>query len=305
MRILITGSKGLIGSALKRALENLCITVVGMDNRYPIDHPEHGDILNSSSLLALTQNIDGIVHLGAVSRVIDGEKHPELCWKTNVEGTANIIETAQSSFIKPWIIYASSREVYGQPKTLPVKECTALAPVNIYGESKLKGEELITNASKRGLTTAILRFSNVFGSVHDYADRVIPAFCRAAATGSSIRVDGRENVFDFTCLEDVVHGILSLIRIISKTKMSIHPIHLTSGIGKSLQNVADIAAQASPYEIEIFEGPSRSFDVSQFYGDPTRAREILHWKTSIPVEEGMQRLISQYQMLFHATQAVV
>jgi nucleoside-diphosphate-sugar epimerase len=301
MHILITGSKGLIGSELKKTLQSMGLDVIGIDKRYPIDHTEHGDILNHSHLTSLTESIQGIIHLGAISRVIDGEKYPELCWKTNVEGTGNIIEMAKASLLKPWIIYASSREVYGQQKSLPVKESDTLSPVNLYGESKCKGEELILNASKNGLVTAILRFSNVFGSVQDHPDRVIPAFCRAAATGTSIRIDGRENVFDFTCLEDVVYGIISMIHLILKTKQSIPPVHLTSGIGKSLEEVAAIACKASSHFITVVDAPSRSFDVSKFYGDTSRAKELLRWKASMPVEEGMKRLISKYEFLLDAT----
>ena len=296
MKILITGSKGLIGSALKLTLQSLQIDVV------EFDISSSRDILDANLLFSEMEQVDGVVHLAAVSRVIDGEKKPKLCWKTNVEGTRNVAEAALASPKQPWVIYASSREVYGEQKELPVKESVALRPMNIYGESKLEAENRIALAQEKGLTAAIVRFSNVFGSVHDHPDRVVPAFCRAAAEGSDLRVDGSNNMFDFTYLEDVVQGVISLIRLLMRTKESLPPIHLTSGTGATLGEIAQIAREASYYPISIIEKPSRSFDVSRFYGDAARAKTILNWKARVPVEEGMQRLINQYRIFFHSLQ---
>lgn len=305
MRILITGVKGLIGSALKHMLRQLDVDVIGIDIRLDCQDPEYGDILNRELLFQLIHNVDGIVHLAAVSRVIDGENNPDLCWKTNVEGTQNIIDAALSYDHTPWVLYASSREVYGQPQTLPVKESIPLEPINIYGKSKHAAEKIIQKAQETGLAAAIVRFSNVFGSVHDYPDRVIPAFCRAAAEGSNIRVDGNHNLFDFTHLDDVIQGILSLIRLLTSTGEPVPPIHLTSGIATSLGEAAKIAQKESSHPIQIIEAPSRSFDVSTFWGDTHRSQEILHWKACVNVEDGMRRLINQYRIFFNNQQQLL
>ncbi|MBP7074728.1 MAG: NAD(P)-dependent oxidoreductase [Rhabdochlamydiaceae bacterium] len=298
MKILITGSKGLIGSSLARSLANIGIEVLGLDLKYDQEDPNFGDILDGDDVFSKVSQVDGIVHLAAVSRVIDGEKKPQLCWKTNVEGTENIVQASAQSEKEPWIIYASSREVYGEQKELPVKESTPLKPVNIYGESKFAAEKKIEEAQQRGLVATIVRFSNVYGSIHDHPDRVIPAFCRASALGTTIRVDGRENSFDFTYLDDVVQGLISLILLISARKTSFYPIHFTRGIGVTLEQVAAIAQRASEFPISIVEGPSRSFDVSCFYGDPSRAKELLGWDACVSIEEGMIRLIHQFRLHF-------
>ncbi len=296
MKILITGSKGLIGSALIKSLHQIGIETIGIDIKHSTDDTNYGTILDSNGVFSKLKQVDGIMHLAAVSRVIDAEKTPELCWRTNVQGTSTIIQAALECENRPWLIYASSREVYGEPAQFPVKESDSLKPVNIYGESKAEAEKLVHQASENGLKTAIVRFSNVYGSIHDYSDRVIPAFCRAAAEGTSIRVDGSENMFDFTYLNDVIDGLLSLIQLITNHGHSIDPIHLTRGIGVTLQQIAIIAQKSSLVPISILEKPSRSFDVSKFYGDPTRAQEILKWQASVSIEEGMSRLINQYRL---------
>lgn len=296
MKLLITGSAGLIGSALSTSLSKLGIEVIGIDIGVETQHEDYGDILDYNRVSEAASQVDGIIHLAAVSRVIFGEKKPKLCWETNVEGTKQVLEAALDSPKKPWVLYASSREVYGQQEHLPVKETAPLIPVNIYGESKIAAEKAVEEGIKKGLKGSIVRFSNVFGSVYDHHDRVIPAFCAAAARGLNIRIDGRDNLFDFTFIDDVVQGILSYIYALNKSVVSLPPIHLTTGHAVSLEEVASYAQEASIYDIEIIEAPSRSFDVSKFSGDTSRAKDLLKWEACVHIREGINRLINQFRL---------
>ena len=296
MKVLITGSAGLIGSALSTSLRELGVAVIGIDIGLEPHHEDYGDILDYNRVAEAASQVNGIIHLAAVSRVIFGEKNPKLCWKTNVDGTKQILEAALESPTKPWVLYASSREVYGQQEHLPVKETAPLIPINIYGESKIAAEEAVENAVKRGLKGSIIRFSNVFGSVNDHHDRVIPAFCAAAANGWDIRVDGRDNLFDFTFIDDVVQGILSCIYALQEHSHPLPPIHLTAGHGVTLGEVASYAQKASNYKLQIVEAPSRSFDVSRFSGDISRAKDLLRWEACVHVREGINRLINQFRL---------
>lgn len=295
MSIVITGSKGLIGSALTCSLKSYGMNVSGVDIAWERGHPEQGDILDQSLMLDLAQRYDGIVHLAAVSRVVMGEKDPGLCWITNVEGTRRIIEAALKSKRKPWLLYASSREVYGQKSHFPVHESALLEPVNMYGRSKAAAEKDVLEARKRGLRAAVIRYSNVYGSIMDHSNRVIPAFCRAAAEGSAMYVEGKDNLFDFTHLDDTIAGTLSLISLLISGESELPPIHLTTGVPTSLQQAAEIALKIGESGTKIIKAPSRTFDVSKFYGDTSLAEKILGWRSSISIEEGMNRLFQAYK----------
>lgn len=297
MKILITGSEGLIGSSLSIALSRLGITALGFDNKLEPHHLCYGDILNYEQVTEAINDVDGVIHLAAVSRVVFGEKNPKLCWDTNVEGTKHVLEAALASSKKPWVLYASSREVYGQQKELPVKETAPLIPVNIYGDSKIAAERAVESATKKGLKASVVRFSNVFGSVSDHHDRVIPAFCLAAANGTRIRIDGKDNLFDFTYIDDVIQGVLSYICHLNKSNEPLPPIHFTMGQATSLGEAAFFAQQAVEHPIEIVEAPPRDYDVARFYGDPSRAETLLNWKPCVDVQEGMRRLIHKYQLV--------
>jgi nucleoside-diphosphate-sugar epimerase len=299
LRILVTGSEGLIGRALRRLLLGQGIAAGGLDPRSERDG-ERGDVCSKDDVTHALCGVAGIVHLGAVSRVIDAERDPRLCRRVNEEGTRTLLAAALAAAPRPWVIYASSREVYGQQDRLPVREDAPLRPKNVYAHSKVAAEALMSQARDAGLGTAILRFSNVYGDVRDHADRVIPAFARAAAIGGVLRVDGAACTFDFTYVADVVDGIQRVAQRLTAGERTLPPIHLASGRETSLGTLADLAIAHGVPGVRRTEAPERTFDVHRFAGDPARAEALLGWRARIALETGFARLVAA-----HRTQAGV
>jgi UDP-glucose 4-epimerase len=295
-RILITGSAGLIGSALRNALDahgyrtqGLDIRAIGMD---------FGDICDAVRIAEVIDGCDGIVHLAGVSRVVWGEADPDKCRLANVDAVANLLTAVERRSKSPWLIFASSREVYGETDGSPVHEDSPLRPINVYGRSKVAGEQLVCDARARGVRTAIVRFSNVYGRILDHSDRVIPAFARAAATGGQIRVDGTDNTFDFTHVDDVVLGVLKIIDLLQASDhLSFDPIHFASGRSTSLRELAQLANELGGLKATIVEAPSRNFDVSRFRGCTQRASNVLGWSALIALDDGMKRLVQEFREL--------
>src|SRR5207237_7735748 len=106
----------------------------------------HGDIVDLAAVQRAVEGCDGIVHLAAVSRVAWGEEDPPRCHRTNVDGTVNVIDAARGSARKPWLLFASSREVYGDAGLDPVREEAPMAPVNVYGRTKAEAENRVMAA---------------------------------------------------------------------------------------------------------------------------------------------------------------
>ncbi len=294
MRIGVTGSEGLIGSALCAALERDGHEVRRFDIRNASDSPHFGDLRDAEQVRRLVDGCDGVVHLGAISRVVWGEREPERCAATNEHGTRYVVEAAEATRTRPWVLFSSSREVYGEPTRLPVHEDLALAPVNVYGRSKAAGERAVNEGRARGLRTAVLRFSNVYGSTRDHADRVIPAFCRGAALGQALRVDGPLHTFDFTHLDDTLDGIRKTIELLAAGERALPPIHLVTGRPTTLGQLAVMAAAAGGWRSEIHEAPSRTFDVSRFCGDPSRAKQVLGWTAKRMVDDGVAAFVRDF-----------
>jgi nucleoside-diphosphate-sugar epimerase len=293
-RLLVTGSEGLIGTELTKSLEGRSFEVVPLDVRLPGSHPGAVDIASAARVADLAQGCHGIVHLAAVSRVAWGEQDPVGCWRTNVHGTRHVLQAALKSADKPWVLFGSSREVYGEPDQLPVDEDAPLRPVNTYGRSKLAGEQLVLEARSAGLATAIVRLANVYGAIHDHPDRVAPAFARGVAEGADLRVIGGGCTFDFTHVDDVIAGLLRIVDLLEDGQSDLPTVHFCTGHGTTLRELAAIASRLG-HGVSVIEEGKRPFDVSGFIGDPRRAHELLGWRATIDIAQGMRRLTRDFE----------
>lgn len=284
MRLLITGSRGLVGATLLETLRRAGIEAVEFDIR-----KDRRDIRNPVAVRQAMAGCDGVVHLAAISRVACGEADPALCDDINITGTAVILDAALGAAHRPWVLFASSREIYGDPDVFPVREDAPMAPVNAYGRSKAEGEKLVAAAAAEGLRTAIIRFSNVYGTGNDHPDRAVPSLLWRAVQGKELQISGENHFFDFVHVEDCARGLMTVIDRLQAGRDT-PPLHLATGIRTTLDELARaaraVAQSASPLKIL----PSRSFDVAGFQGDPARAAEVLGWHARIGLEEGLRRL---------------
>ena len=292
-RVLITGSEGVVGSALREFLAARGREVAGLD--LSATGSENGDIRDPGRVRDAVAGCRGVVHLAAVSRVLWGEQAPDDCFAVNAGGLRNVLEAAVSKADKPWVLFASSREVYGRPLRLPATEESPLRPVNAYGRSKVQGERLIHEAGRRGLRAATVRLSNVYGSVWDHPDRVVPAFARAAVTGRTIRVDGAGCTFDFIHIDDTVRGIVALIDRLEADGAP-QPIHLATGVPTTLRELAVLATELAGRTAPLMEAPARPFDAAGFFGDPSRAKEVLGWEPRVALRDGLARIVRDFRV---------
>jgi nucleoside-diphosphate-sugar epimerase len=293
-QILVTGACGLVGRALTLALGSAGFTVRGLDPRATTPR-DRGDVCDPGSVRGAVDGCDGVLHLGAVSRVVWGERDPARCHATNVEGSRNVLAAAAVSRSRPWVVVASSREVYGQAETLPVAEDAPRRPMNVYGRSKLAAEDLAQGARREGVRAVVVRLSNVYGSPGDHLDRVVPAFARAAAAGAPIRVEGAARLYDFTHIDDVTRGLMALVHRLAAGEPPPPPLHFVSGTGTTLGELARLAVVAAGSASAIITAPPRDYDVARFQGDPRLALAVLGWRTRVALAEGVERLVAAFR----------
>ncbi len=294
--ILVTGSAGLIGSAIVKTLRADGLEVREFD--FATDATR--DVRDTAALQDALEGVSGIVHLAAVSRVVWAERDPQLTEAVNVtplnQIAGHIRSVAAGGGSPPWLVFASSREVYGECAQLPVREESGCEPRNVYARSKVAGEELVASLGSDGFIANVCRFSNVYGSTADHVDRVVPAFARAAATGGTIRIEGPDCVFDFTHVDDVVRGLHLAIRTTAAGER-FDPVHFVTGRPCSLRELADLAHANAHAPVTFLIAPARTYDVARFYGDPSRAHRLLGWRAEIQIEEGMRRLIDDFDVV--------
>ncbi|MBE0593475.1 MAG: NAD(P)-dependent oxidoreductase [Gemmatimonadales bacterium] len=292
MRIAVTGSAGLIGRHLVPLLRSAGTDIVEIDLQSP-NAPDRVDIRHAGRLHRAMQRCDGVIHLAAVSRVVWAEADPLRCWYVNVDGTRNIAKSCLARRDRPWLLFASSREVYGNQPQEPIAESAPWNPVNVYGRSKAAAEGLVNSAADAGLRTLILRFANVYGDTRDHPDRVVPAFARAAAQGSPIRVNGSQRAFDFTHVTEVAKAISTAVDLLCDGQR-LPTIHLASGQATTLGDLARMTQAFSGGRTRIEEREAPGFDVSRFVGDTRLARETLGWQHRTSVETGFTGLAREF-----------
>jgi nucleoside-diphosphate-sugar epimerase len=293
--ILVTGSAGLIGRWLIPRLHAAGAQIIRLDLREP-NGDGYGNIRDRTTVTAALRDATGVVHLAAVSRVIWGEQEPDRCRAVNVDSTAALLHAAAAAPRGPWLLYASSREVYGQQDVLPVPEDAPLRPMNVYAKSKAAAEACVVAARKAGMAATILRFSSVYGDVHDHRDRVVPAFLQAAVAGATLRVEGSRNGFDFTHVTDVADGITMAAALMADREKSVPTLHFVSGDCIRLGELAAIAVDVGGNRAaQIIEARAREFDVQMFQGDPTRVAVVLGWRVQTPLAVGLAQLAAAFR----------
>jgi dTDP-4-dehydrorhamnose reductase len=169
MRILVTGSNGLLGQKLTGLLqddkdihliatargESAVRIATGEYQRMDISKPE-----NVESILRLTRP-DVIINTAAMTQVDDCETQREACWQANVIAVENLVRCCASLHIH--LVHVSTDFIFDGTRG-PLDEQEVPNPVNYYGESKLAAEKVIQNSS---ISWAILRTVLVFGVTND------------------------------------------------------------------------------------------------------------------------------------------
>lgn len=113
--------------------------------------------------------------------------------------------------------------------------------------------------------------------------------------GQPLRVDGAENTFDFTHIDDTTRGLVALVEHMMCGGDALPPIHFLTGRPTTLQQLAKMAIDIADTDSEIRYAPARTYDVAKFYGDPTRAHDLLGWSPQVTLRKGLTRLIHDFR----------
>jgi nucleoside-diphosphate-sugar epimerase len=297
MNILITGGNGFIGSQLGEVLLNEGHKVKLFDQNFNW-HTENlnvpkiiGSVLDSSSLQRAMSDTDIVIHLAGISRVIDGENNPFECLQTNCGGGLNIARIA--SELKKIVIFGSSREVFGNSETLPVRENYTKNPISFYGLTKLMTENILKKfGNTHNLRYVIVRFSNVYGSLNDLPDRVVPKFVGGALKGKNIHVFGGQQTLDFTFVDDVA---LLISKLIGKMDgIQDEDFNIVTGNSISILSLAQLIIKLTGSYSKVERLSTRAFDVDKFSGEPEKIASLLGNDFRIrPIEDGLNVYIKR------------
>ena len=312
MKYLVTGGAGFIGHNVVRFLEQLGHECLVLDT-----HTDYGFVPNEEMAYlvnARTQRFtspsrsidirdtdfantaflvfkpDVVIHLASFPRQKVVGEHPILASDVMATGLINLLELSNQHQIKKFV-YISSSMVYGDFEA-DVDESAVCKPIGQYGIMKYMGEKLVEDYSRRGcFAHAIIRPSAVYGE-WDVEDRVVSKFMTKAMRGETLKVNGPDEVLDFTYVEDTAMGI-----VLAATKDiangNIYNITRSEQRQWTLKDAAELAISiAGKGSLEV--APRDLSFPKRGRLDISRAQRDLGYTPTVTVNEGFRKYYEWY-----------
>ncbi len=286
-RILVTGGSGFIGRHVVSEL-----TRDGADVRV-IDlqpHPDPsvevviGDIADPAALLeAFDGGFQSVVHLAAVTSVLRSVEQPKQTFRTNVEGTALLLEAAREAGVRS-LAFTSTNAVTGPMDAPAITEAATLKPLTPYGATKAAGEMLMSAyTASYGVRCACLRLTNVYGPGMQAKDSIVARLMRAIRLGNTFEIygDGRQ-------VRDYVHAldVVAAVRLALTDDGWTGPVVIGAGRSLSVLEVVDAVRAVTGAELSVTHGAARPGEMPAVVVDPSRAHAA-GWSPRYGFEEGL------------------
>ena len=296
MKSLVTGGAGFIGSHLVDKLLERGDEVIVIDN-FSTGRPEnlkhvasHIDLLEED--ISLTEkwkkkfkDVTNVFHLAALADIVPSIENPNDYYKSNVNGTFNVMEACKENNIKK-IVYSASSSCYGIPEITPTPEISDISPQYPYALTKYLGEQIVMHWSHVYKVPAIsLRFFNVYGPrsrTSGTYGAVFGVFLAQKLNNKPFTVvgDGTQTR-DFTYVSDVVNAIISA----SISDVSGDIINIGSDNTYSVNRLVELLGG------DVVYIPKRPGEPECTWADISKAKKLLEWRPEISLERGVIRLL--------------
>ena len=309
-RVLITGGAGFIGSSLADRLLAAGKTVAVADNfspyydvrikeeniRHNLNNPAYscfrGDIEDPDFIKKVFTETrpDAVVHLAARAGVRPSLENPLSYVKTNVGGTANILEQMRTDGIKK-LVFASSSSVYGSCAAELFSEDLRIdRPVSPYAATKAACEQMCyTWHVLYGLNVVCLRYFTVYGP-RQRPDLAISKFARCIMKGEPVEMFGDgSSVRDYTYIDDIVTGTAAAL---DYDKTGYEIINLGGGEPVKLSRMIEVIEQNAGRTAVIRRMPFQPGDVERTACDFSKAARLLGYRPSTSFEDGIKKFIA-------------
>jgi GDP-4-dehydro-6-deoxy-D-mannose reductase len=297
VKALVTGAGGFAGRWLIEHLESAGDDVWRATSRPQPDADRQRalDLLDPASVSEVMawSRPDAVYHLAAVTFGPEATRDVARAIDVTVRGTALLLEAASALAEPPIILVPSSSEVYGGANEA-LDELRPLAPMNVYGATKVGQEALALAYHRAGrVQVAIARAFNHIGPgqrdsfvVASFANQL--AKIAAGQASPTLRVGNLEARRDFTDVRDVVRAY----RLLVAGAHTGQPFNVASGRALTIRAVLDslIALTGLSVDIAVDAARLRPLDVPTVVGDASRLRQTTGWRPTIPLETTLNDL---------------
>jgi UDP-glucuronate decarboxylase len=307
-RVLVTGGAGFIGSHLCERLLEIGCEVLCVDNFFTgtrrnieqlLDHPRF-ELLRHDVTLPLHVEVDEIYNLACPASPVHYQWDPVQTTKTSVLGAINMLGLAKR--LRGKILQASTSEVYGDPEVHPQQETywghvNPIGPRSCYDEGKRCAETLFFDYGRQHkLKIKVLRIFNTYGPRMQPNDgRVVSNFIVQALNNQPLTIygDGLQTR-SFCFVDDLVRGMIGLMN--SPDSIS-GPINCGNPNEFTIRDLAEKVIAMTGSGSRIVHRPLPQDDPRQRRPDISQAQELLNWRPTVMLTEGLQRTIAYFEKL--------
>ncbi len=319
MAILVTGGAGYIGSHTCIELISAGYEVLIVDNlcnscELAVKRVEEitGKKINFYSVdiadrvglngIFEKESIDSVIHFAGLKAVGESVAKPLEYYSNNITGTLVLLEVMREHNVKN-IVFSSSATVYGNPKTVPIKEDFPLSVTNPYGRTKLMIEEILQDlyVADKEWNIILLRYFNPIGAHKSgllgedpkgIPNNLLPYIAQVAVGklealgvfGDDYDTPDGTGVRDYIHVVDLAIGHVKAIkRLEDKAGVSIY--NLGTGKGYSVLQVLHAFEKASGKKLDYVVKPRRAGDIATCYADASKAKKELGFETTKDIDE--------------------
>jgi len=319
MKILVTGGTGFIGSHTVVELLNENYEVVVIDN-FSNSKPDvidkiktitdkefkfyEGDVCDKKILQSIFKEnkIDAVIHFAGFKAVGESVQKPLMYYRNNLDSTLTLCEVMNENNVKN-IVFSSSATVYGNPKSLPIKETFPTGETtNPYGTTKVMIERILKDiyVSDNSWNIALLRYFNPIGAhksgligenPNDIPNNLMPYIVKVATKElKELNVFGNDyDTPDGTGVRDYIHVVDlakgHVLAIEKYAKPGVHICNLGTGKGYSVLEIVGAFERINGVKIPYVIKDRRPGDIATCYADPSRAKEQLGWVATRGIDE--------------------
>lgn len=312
-RVLVTGGLGFIGSNLAHALVDRGAEVTLLDSMLPayganlfnVDGIRDriginfSDVRDIHSLPFVVRETDLIFSLAGQVSHLSSMADPDTDLEINCRSQLSLLECCRRNNPEVQIVFASTRQLYGRPRYLPVDEDHPCAPVDVNGINNLAAEMYYRlYFDVHGIRTVSLRLTNTYGPRMDLRSDdkgVVGVFLRDALRGKTLKLFGSGGQRrDFNYVDDVVDALLRAASLEGVTGKVFNLGHATPhsllDLARRLQQLTGCA-----YECVPFPADQQSIDIGDYWGNYERFRSITGWEPRVDLDEGLARTVGFFR----------
>jgi UDP-glucose 4-epimerase len=316
--VLVTGGLGFIGSNLVRILCARGANVTIVDSLVP----EYGgnlfnvhafkdqvhlnicDVRDPHALAYLLKDKDYLFNLAGQTSHIDSMVDPQTDLQINAAAQLSLLETCRKVNPSIKIVFASTRQIYGQPDYLPVDEKHPVRPIDVNGINKLAGEwyHMLYN-NVYGIRACALRLTNTYGPsmrIKDSRQTFLGVWIRLILEGRPFQIFGDgQQLRDFNYVDDCVEALL-LAGSTDTSNGKVYNLGSKEVINlKKLAHLLVAANNGGGYELVEFPRDRKAIDIGDYYSDFSLIQKELGWLPEVGMAEGLSKTLEYYRANFN------